>query len=201
MPIASSRLPPSRLVVGVDVPFVTSWSEEIPNGVGPCPTVDGRMAALQTWNPGVGKPLYSRNHLRRQRDSVRAMLCPMCGKVTEPHDRWTQTGRYTSAGVLRARDFGRDVPADLEDERVLLDAGAIAPLHGQCAKTSLERCPHLGGMAERDLKPFPRAWVVIPLYARVSKGGGPGLAVVTFLQLIGVTEQRDPDWRDLLAQG
>ena len=191
---------PSRLQVGVDVPWVTSWSEEGQSGVGPCPTVDGQMAALQKWNPGVGKPLYSRNHLRRQRDSVRAMLCPMCGKVTQAGDRWSQTGRYVAAGTLRTRGFGEALPADLDDARLLLDAGAIAPLHGVCAEASLERCPHLGGLPDRELKPFPAAWVVVPLYTHVPMDTGRPLAIVSFLQLVGVTETRDPDWRDRPAE-
>lgn len=192
---------PSRLRVGVDVPWVTSWSGESQGGVGPCPTVDGAMAALQTWKPGEGKPLYSRNHLRRQRDSVRAMLCPMCGEPTAEGDRWSQTGRFHAAGVLRARGFGQALPADLEDDRVLLDAGAIAPLHMRCAMASLQRCPHLGAMADRDLKSFPPAWVVVPLYVEAHRPVGGGvLAAVSFLQLVGVTQDRDPDWRSRLPQ-
>ena len=94
---------PSPQKIGVDVPWVTSWSAERQGGVGPCPTVDGEMAALQMWKPGEGQPLYARNHLRRQRDSVRALICPMCGEATEARDRWSQTGRFVAAGVLRAR--------------------------------------------------------------------------------------------------
>ncbi len=193
---------PSRLQVGVDVPWVTSWSEEQPGGVGPCPTVDGQMAALQMWKPGVGKPLYSRNHLRRQRDSVRAMLCPMCGEPTPEGDRWSQTGRFQAAGVLRARGFAHALPADLDDDRVVLDCGAIAPLHFRCAQASLQRCPHLGGMPDKDLKAFPPAWTVVPLYVEAKQQvTGKSIPAVSFLQLLGLTITRDPDWRQRLAQG
>lgn len=186
--------------IGVVVPWVTSWSTETPAGIGPCPTVDGRMAALQKWNPGFGKPLYSRNHLRRQRDSVRAMLCPMCGKITNHRDRWTATGRYVAAGVLRARGFAEALPADLDDARVLLDAGAIAPLHQRCAEAAMKDCPHLSTMPGQELKPFPREWVVAPLYTQAVDIVRT-IAVVTFLQLIGVTDHRDADWREQLPQG
>ncbi len=192
---------PSRLKVGVDVPWVTSWSQEKQGGVGPCPTVDGRVAALQTWKPGVGKPLYSRNHLRRQRDSVRAMLCPMCGEPTPEGDRWSQTGQFHAAGVLRARGFGHALPVDLDDDRVLLDAGSIAPLHMRCALTSLQRCPHLGAMPDHELKGFPPAWVVAPLYVEARQPiTGRAVAAVTSLQLLGVTGDRDPGWRARLSQ-
>lgn len=193
---------PSRLKVGVDVPWVTSWSEERQGGVGPCPTVDGEMAALQMWKPGEGKPLYSRNHLRRQRDSVRALLCPMCGETTEARDRWSQTGKFVAAGVLRARGFAAALPADLADDRVVLDCGAIAPLHFRCAQASLQRCPHLAAMPDRDLKAFPPSWVVAPLYVEAKQQvTGKPLAAVSFLQLVGITNDRDRDWPSRVAGG
>lgn len=192
---------PTRLKIGLDVPWVTSWTEEIQGGVGPCPTVDGQPAALQAWKPGIGKPLYSRNHLRRQRDSVRAMLCPMCGEATQDGDRWSQTGRFVAAGNLRSRGFGPALPIDLPDDRVVLDAGAIAPLHLACAQASLQRCPHLGGMADRELKAFPPSWVVAPLYVKATHSvTGRPLSAVSFLQLLGVTQDRDVDWRDRAPQ-
>ena len=187
---------PLPLTVGIDVPWVTSWSEEIQGGVGPCPTVDGAMAALQRWKPGVGKPLYARNHLRRQRDSVRAMLCPMCGQATETGDRWSQTGRFQSAGGLRAQGFGQALPAEMADDLVLFNAGAIAPLHMACALASLQRCPHLGSMPDRELKAFPSAWIVVPLYVEARHPvGGRALPAVSFLQLLGLTGDHDRDWR------
>jgi hypothetical protein len=193
---------PSDLKIGVDVPWVTSWSEERATGVGPCPTVDGAIAALQAWKPGVGTPLYPRNHLRRQRDSVRALLCPMCGKPTPEGDRWTQTGQFRAAGVLRARGFGPALPADLDDDRVVLDCGAIAPMHFQCAHASLQRCPHLAALPDKDLKAFPPTWVVAPLYVEARHPiTSQSIAAVSFLQLIGITITRDPDWRRGLPQG
>ncbi|WP_293901308.1 hypothetical protein [Phenylobacterium sp.] len=190
---------PSRLKVGVDVPWVTSWSQERQGGVGPCPTVDGQMAALQLWKPGVGKPLYSRNHLRRQRDTVRALLCPMCGEATPDGDRWSQTGAFVAAGGLRARGFGKALPADLADDRVLLDCGAIAPLHFRCAQASLQRCPHLSALPNRELKAFPPAWTIVPLYVEARRPvGGTTFGAVSFLQLLGITQDRDPDWRSRL---
>ncbi len=61
---------PSSLKVGVDVPWVTSWTGEPSLGVGPCPSVGGALAILQAERPGQGKPLYSQNHAVRQRLSV-----------------------------------------------------------------------------------------------------------------------------------
>jgi hypothetical protein len=189
----------SRLKVGVDVPWVTSWSEELATEVRRCPSVDGELAICQAVKQGVGKPQYSRNHLQRQRLSVREMRCPMCGEVTSADDRWSQTGRYTTAGELRSRGLGSFLPRDMPDERRLLNAGSIAPLHRACAERALEHCPHLGGMDDKTLKRFPAAWVVTPLMvearpqpaATLARPAAPpeSVAVVSFLQLCGVTDE------------
>lgn len=178
----------SRLQVGLDVPWVTSWSDEPETGVAPCPSVDGQLAIGQAENAGVGRPLYSQNHLFRQRRAVREMLCPMCGRPTPAHDRWTQTGYWTTAGELRARGFGPALPADLADAKPLLNCGAIAPLHHACAQAAVTRCPHLSSRPDKSLKRFPGAWVVIPLWieARTSRPPARSVPVVSFLQLVGL---------------
>lgn len=178
----------SRLEVGRDVPWVTSWSEEAETGVVRCPSVQGELAIGQKERPGVGRPLYSQNHLFRQRRSVGEMLCPMCGQPTEGDDRWSQTATPTTVGALRARGFGWALPPDLADDRRLLNCGAIAPLHHACASTAVARCPHLGGMADKTLKRFPPAWFVIPLWieARARTPGATPVRVVSFLQLVGI---------------
>jgi hypothetical protein len=184
----------SKLKVGVDVPWVTSWSSEQVTGVSPCPSVDGALAIGQAEHPGKGRPLYSRNHLFRQRKSVREMRCPMCGEPTPDGDRWSQTGRWTTAGEIRARGLGVWLPPEFPDAKALFDAGAIAPLHRACAERALTHCPHLGGMADHKLKAFPGAWIVAALSVeakpRASAGAVPqrGVAAVTFLQLIGVPD-------------
>ena len=180
-----------ELKVGVDVPWVTSWSAEAMTGVSRCPSVDGMLAVGQQDRPGEGEPLYSRNHLFRQRKSVREMLCPMCGEPTEAPDRWSQTGRWTTAGEIRALGLGAWLPADFKDERPLFDAGAIAPLHRACAERALADCPHLKAMPDHELKQFPEAWIVAPLMIEArpphSLGAVPqSMAAVSFLQLIGV---------------
>lgn len=184
----SSSKVPSSLRIGVDVPWVTSWSGETRTGVSRCPSVDGQLAVAQETAPGIGHPLYSRNHMFRQRKSVREMLCPMCGQPTAAGDRWSQTARRTTAGQLRSQGFGPALPADISDDQPLLDCGAIAPLHRACAEASVKRCPHLSQMDDRELKPFPEAWVIVPSWVQ-AKPPGPdakSTSVVSFLQLVGV---------------
>ncbi|WP_372707744.1 hypothetical protein [Brevundimonas sp.] len=190
----------SNLKVGIDVPWVTSWTEEPVVGVRPCPTVNGQPALVQVQNAGYGKPQYSRNHLGRQRQTVLHMLCPMCGEPTPPDDRWTQVARLTPAGVLRRGGRAAGLTREIEDRRVVLDAGSIAPLHRACVEQSLKHCPHLKIDPNVNVMPFPARWAVLPLLIEASPVIEAGvvvgaIAVITFLQLIGVTETIDRDWR------
>lgn len=194
----------SRLVVGVDVPWVTSWTEEPVVGVRPCPTVGGRPALVQGDRAGFGRPLYSQNHLVRQRLTARHMLCPMCGQPTAADDRWTQVARLTPAGLLRRAGKAAALPRGIEDRRVVLDAGSIAPLHKACVERSLLHCPHLKSDPNVNVMRFPAQWALLPLLieaAPVIEAGatagaaGVAVAVITFLQLVGVTDRTDRDWR------
>lgn len=194
----------SSLKVGVDVPWVTSWTGEPSLGAGPCPSVDGALAILQADNPGQGKPLYSQNHAVRQRLSVHDMLCPMCGQPTGPNDRLTQVAHPVAAGRLRETGRGDRLPGDLSDDSTLIDAGAIAPLHRACVDRSLRYCQHLKADPHIDIRRFPDRWIVLPLMARAE--APPQLflarptparsaAVIGFLQLCGLTGERDAAWR------
>lgn len=190
--------PVQGLTIGIDVPWVASWSAEQVTGVAPCPSIDGGLALGQAEHPGQGEPLYSRNHLFRQRKSVREMRCPMCGAPPEAGDRWTQTGRWTTAGELRARGLRVWLPVDFPDDRPLLDAGAIAPMHHACAERARIECPHLKEMADQELKAFPGAWIVAALSVEarphhgLSNAPRRAVAAVTFLQLIGVPDHLAP---------
>lgn len=197
----------SSLVVGVDVPWVTSWTAEPIEGVRPCPSVGGQLALVQAEQAGFGKPEYSRNHLLRQRLSMTRMLCPMCGQPTAQVDRVTQVARRLAAGKLRASGRASGIPPAIADEQVIVDAGAIAPLHRRCSDLSLKHCPHLRAEPAIDVQPFPARWGLIPLMIEAVAPLPAGfalmaaaavaapVAVITFLQLCGVTDQIDKAWR------
>ncbi|HAL06975.1 MAG TPA: hypothetical protein DCP26_06440 [Brevundimonas sp.] len=183
----------SPLKVGHDVPWVTSWTGEAHLGIGRCFTVNGRPALGQADAPGRGKPQYSKNHLVRQRLSVIRMLCPMCGAPTAEDDRWTQVAKPVAAGALRRK--GLLLPAAIEEDRVLLDAGAIAPLHRRCVDRSLRHCPHLRASPDVHVRRFPAMWTVIPLLIDADEIAGRRPEMVGFLQLCGVTRTIDRRWR------
>lgn len=191
----SSAFHESSLRVGVDVPWVTSWTAEPVLGVRPCASVGGRPALVQGEQAGYGKPEYSKNHLLRQRLSVRHMLCPMCGDPTTKEDRVTQLARRTTAGDLRRAGRGSGLDDAIADDLVLMDAGAIAPLHRRCSDLSLKHCPHLRA-APVEIMSFPDRWLVLPLMIEAQAPSPPGhalltappvrsVAVVTFLQICG----------------
>ena len=195
----------SSLKVGVDVPWVTSWTGEPGLGVGPCPSVGGALAILQADHPGRGKPLYSQNHAVRQRLSVRDMLCPMCGQPTAADNRWTQVAHPVTVGRLRAAARGDGLPGDLANDTVLIDAGAIAPLHRACVDRSLRYCPQLKADPDIDVCRFPGRWIVLPLMARAEAPAQLFLArperqrtipVIGFLQLCGLTDDGEPGRAD-----
>lgn len=184
----------SSLQVGVDVPWVTSWTAEPVLGIQPCQTVSGRPALVQAQCAGFGKPEYSKNHLVRQRLTVRKMLCPMCGEPTHAGDRVTQLAKPTTAGALRARGLAGGLGANISDGEVLIDAGSIAPLHRRCSDLSLKHCPHLRA-APVEVQSFPDRWLILPLLIEADTTPSPGhallrqpprpIAVVTFLQICG----------------
>lgn len=184
----------SRLKVGVDVPWVTSWTAEAIGPVRRCPTVGGRLAISQQQRAGFGRPLYSQNHLLRQRQSIVQMLCPMCGTPTARDDRWLGTAKRLCAGELRGAAV--DLPADVHDDQVVVDAGSIAPLHRTCAERSARRCPHLKAEGRGRLVRFPKRRVLIPLIVEATDADTERTTpVIGFIQLCGITDTLDRRWR------
>ena len=114
------------------------------------------------------------------------------------------TARSSAAGALRADGLAHLLPPDLPDERVVQNAGSIAPLHRACARASSVRCPHLSVDPSLNLARFAERWHVVPLWVEgrltgAEPGDSPGpeasFQIVAFLQLIGVTRHIDRAWR------
>ncbi len=130
----------------------------------------------------------------------------MCGKPTRSGDRWSQTGKHIPAGVMRACGLGNSIPATVADKRIVLDAGSVSPGHLACMSRSLEQCPHLRMLEDRELKPFPERWQVTPMMLnatvtpRAQAGSSAAAAprtilAIGFLQLCGITNGADKNWR------
>jgi len=117
------------LQIGVDAPWVISWSEEESFDIRPCRWVEGRLAVWQPHRSGSGRPLFARPHSVRQRKAIRLGLCSMCGEPirmpTAPW--WFGLGVWLHGGEKTGPIFMTQEPG----------------LHRACAVRAAEMCPHL----------------------------------------------------------
>lgn len=106
------------------VPWNASWSEEDQYEIRPCRWVGGKLALWSPHKPGMGKPIFAKPHMVRQRRSIAEMRCTVCGEVTPARDRW-----WFGLGRPNVEGF-----AFVTTE---------APVHHDCAAVALRHCPHL----------------------------------------------------------
>lgn len=123
------------------VPWNASWSSEARYEIRPCRWTGGQLALWSPHSPGVGRPIFAKPHMVRQRQSIARMLCTVCGEPTPKNDRWWfALGQYVGDYFMTTE----------------------APVHRRCADLALELCPHLrrNGSA-RDLTPFPGGYDIV----------------------------------------
>ena len=121
------------------VPWNASWTSEQAYQIRPCRWVRGRLAMWSPHCPGVGKPVFAKPHMVRQRQSIAAMICTVCGKPTAASDRfWFRLGQVQEGWFMTAE----------------------APVHYACALHSLKVCPHLRGR-ENDLERLPKGYSIL----------------------------------------
>lgn len=125
----------------VDVPWNAAWTGEDSYEIRPCRWAGGALAIWSPYRPGVGRPIFARPHMVRQRKSIKLMLCTVCGEPTKQGDRW-----WFGLGRVQEGYF----------------MTAEAPVHRLCADRALEVCPYLKGLgAENFLARFPEGHVVL----------------------------------------
>lgn len=82
--------------------------------------------------------MFAAVHMTRQRRGMIDLLCHICGKPTEPRDRWVFP--VASGGFVTMTDgsvgWGCNVP----------------PVHGACARIARSECPHLSHLSEDPLQ-------------------------------------------------
>ncbi|MDE1914722.1 MAG: hypothetical protein KGJ57_17515 [Sphingomonadales bacterium] len=130
----------------ISVPWNAAWSAEESYEIRPCRYASGCPALWSPHRPGVGKPIFARPHMVRQRRSIAEWRCTVCGEKTAPNDRWW----------FRLGDFRDGWFMTTE-----------APVHHACARHALKVCPHLRGR-EHDLEPMPGGFYILK-----SMIGGP----------------------------
>jgi hypothetical protein len=125
----------------MDVPWNASWSSEDRYEIRPCRWAGGALAIWSPHSPGIGRPIFAKPHMVRQRQSIAKMLCTVCGKSTPENDRWWfGLGQYCEQWFMTTE----------------------APVHKACADAALEKCPHLKRIAAASsLARFPGKYVIL----------------------------------------
>ena len=123
----------------MQVPWNASWSSEDRYEIRPCRWAEGRLAIWSPHSPGVGKPLFAKPHMVRQRRSIAELRCTVCGEKTEPNDRWWFPLGHRQEGWWMSTE---------------------APVHSACADVALQLCPRLRALAARPI-PFPDGATVL----------------------------------------
>jgi hypothetical protein len=120
--------------IGDNVPWNAGWSAEDRYEVRNCRWVGGRLAIWSPHLPGEGKPVFAKPHMVRQRQSIAASRCTVCGEKTPDCDSWWfKRGNFIDGGWFATTE---------------------AAVHLECARHALKVCPHLRD-CEADLSPMP----------------------------------------------
>lgn len=106
----------------IAVPWNAAWSSEGRHEIRPCKYVGGALAVWSPHSPGIGRPIFAKPHMVRQRMSIAKMLCTVCGNPTPKDGRWWfALGQFQEGWFMTTE----------------------APVHRACADLALEKCPHL----------------------------------------------------------
>jgi len=123
----------------IAVPWNAAWSGEQRYEIRPCRWVQGQKALWSPHAPGVGRPIFAKPHMVRQRRSIAEMRCTVCGEKTPQEDRW-----WFKLGTMQEGWF----------------MTTEAPVHRACAEFALTVCPHLRGR-DADLERMPGGYSIL----------------------------------------
>jgi len=126
---ANVELRASGWVIGKNVPWSVSWTEEQLYDLKLSDDFPGLVDLVQTERQGVGEPRFAALHITRHRLGMAQHLCHVCGKPTPKRDRY-----------IFPKESGGFVIMPDESTRY---AGNIPPVHLSCARRSQKLCPHL----------------------------------------------------------
>jgi hypothetical protein len=114
------------------VPWTASWSGENLFYVDRCQFADGRPAICQSSAPGVGRPLFGKPHMIRQRQAIVLECCDLCARPLKGHTRVSLSHARPQPHAAKPGDILQVEPL----------------LHRECAATSMRFCPAL----QRDVR-------------------------------------------------
>lgn len=119
-------------------PWSAAWSGEQSFSVDPSADFPGFLELNQKQAPGTGEPLFGAMNATRLRRGIVDLLCHVCGKPTDRHDRYIFP--VASGGLVTLLDgsqqYGCNVP----------------PMHRACAVRARHACPHLSKVSEPPLR-------------------------------------------------
>lgn len=121
------------------VPWNASWSAEDTYEIRPCRYASGFPALWMPHAPHVGRPIFAKPHMVRQRRSIAEWRCTVCGERTPASDRW-----WFKLGDIREGYF----------------MTTEAPVHHVCGSFALTVCPHLRGR-DADFERMPSGYVIL----------------------------------------
>ena len=127
-------------VEDIKVPWNASWTGEEEFEIRNCRWVGGRPAVWQKHAPGVGRPIFAKPHMVRQRRSIAEMRCTVCGELTGEDRWWFRLGRI--------------------DEQTRSYMTTESPVHRVCAEHAKVICPHLRSLGVEP-EPMPTGYQIM----------------------------------------
>ena len=121
-----------------EIPWSVAWTGEQAFRLQRSLDFPGLLELDQKEAPGEGEPLFASIHVTRHRRGMVDLLCHVCGKPTDPRDRFIFP--TASGGLVTLHDgtqqYGCNVP----------------PMHRACTIRANHACPHLAKIAEPPLR-------------------------------------------------
>jgi len=121
-----------------DAPWSAAWSGEQSFSLSPSTDFPGLLELDQAQAPGIGEPIFGAMNATRLRRGMIDLLCHVCGKPTDRHNRYIFP--VASGGLVTLLDgsqqYGCNVP----------------PMHRACAIRAVHACPHLAKVREPPLR-------------------------------------------------
>ena len=121
-----------------EAPWSVAWSGEQSFRLQPSRDFPGMVELDQKSAPGVGEPLFAAIHVTRHRRCMVDLLCHVCGKPTEPRDRYIFP--TASGGLVTLQDGSEQYGCNLP------------PMHRACTVRARHACPHLAKVDEPPLR-------------------------------------------------
>jgi hypothetical protein len=121
--------PAAGWIIGQNVPWSVSWTEEQAFRLQPSALFPGLIEVGQKEAQGQGDPQLAVSHIGRHRAGMAHHLCHVCGQPTPKKDRWIFP--VATGGMVTLEDGDRRYGCN------------VPPVHRACGRIAERLCPHL----------------------------------------------------------